>query len=161
MSEPENPPPSAWSAHLLETYRGLITLAVEVLKSIMIINGAAAIAVLTYFGNIASHSSPEHPSHIAAGLLRWALMFYTFAMVLASGAWISAYLTQLSIYEDELVRGAPVPTGERYASRLWATVGLVMGAVVFFWIGSWTAARAIFRSSGLAPGTSKAVETGG
>jgi hypothetical protein len=55
------PPPDdqQWRvAHLTETYKGLVTLAVEALKMLILINGGAAVAVLTYLGNLVSHLPP-------------------------------------------------------------------------------------------------------
>ena len=58
--------------HLQETYKSLITISVECLKMLAIVNGGAAVAVLTYLGNLASHTpsgQPTNPSpHV---LLRW------------------------------------------------------------------------------------------
>jgi hypothetical protein len=46
------PPSPASEWHLSETYKGLLTLAVECLKMLALVNGGAAVAVLTYLGNL-------------------------------------------------------------------------------------------------------------
>jgi hypothetical protein len=82
------PPPQEW--HLTETYRGLITLAIEGLKLLALVNGAAAVAVLTYLGNLVSHVSPGavHPPNMipAVAFYCFGVLASTIALVLAYGA---------------------------------------------------------------------------
>jgi hypothetical protein len=55
--------------HLQETYKSLITISVECLKMLAIVNGGAAVAVLTYLGNLASHAPSGQPTnHITPAL---------------------------------------------------------------------------------------------
>ena len=54
--------------HLTETYKTLITLTVEALKMLALVNGGAAVAVLTYLGNLSARSQSGakrnlHPSN--------------------------------------------------------------------------------------------------
>jgi hypothetical protein len=43
-----------WKWHIEEVFKGLVTLGVESLKIMALINGGAAVAILAYLGNIAS-----------------------------------------------------------------------------------------------------------
>jgi hypothetical protein len=55
-----------------ETYKSLITLTVEALKMLALVNGGAAIAILTYVGNLASRQPT--PGHLPD--IRFALWWY-------------------------------------------------------------------------------------
>lgn len=46
-----------WDFHPEETYKSLTTISVEALKALALINGGAAVAILAYLGNLASHST--------------------------------------------------------------------------------------------------------
>jgi hypothetical protein len=62
MAVPPRPPD--W--HLTETYKSLITLTVEALKMLALINGGAAIAILTYVGNLHYTSRRRDTSRISS-----------------------------------------------------------------------------------------------
>ncbi len=57
--------------HPEETYKSLITISVEALKLVALINGGAAVAILVYLGNLASRSGDTHPPNMA-----WALICF-------------------------------------------------------------------------------------
>jgi hypothetical protein len=46
-----------WEWHMTETFKGLITLSVELAKMLALVNGGAAVALLAYLGNFAAHAS--------------------------------------------------------------------------------------------------------
>ncbi len=77
--------------HLQETYKSLITISVECLKMLAIVNGGAAVAVLTYLGNLASHAASGQPTiHITP-----ALMCYCGGLFAAILAFVLGYVVQL------------------------------------------------------------------
>src|SRR5580692_5156860 len=77
-----SPQDNLW--HRQETYKSLITISVECMKMLAVVNGGAAIAILTYLGNlVARSSSPQPVSHIGA-----ALVFYCIGLFLAVLAFI-------------------------------------------------------------------------
>jgi hypothetical protein len=43
-------PKGKWSFHPEETYKSLITISVELLKALALINAGAAVAILAYLG---------------------------------------------------------------------------------------------------------------
>jgi len=55
--------------HQQESYKSLISIPVEILKELIIINGGAAVALLTYAGNIATKSTCEQGYHLLNQLL--------------------------------------------------------------------------------------------
>src|SRR5437879_1800360 len=91
-------PPSAppqW--HIVETYKGLISVAIEGLKMLALVNGGAAVAVLTYLGNLATHSGRDLPN------IKPALLCYCGGLFATVLAFIAAYITQLRLYREEIV----------------------------------------------------------
>src|SRR5690348_3532587 len=91
------PPPDAWQWHIAETYKGLITLSVEALKMVALVNGGAAVAVLTYLGNLAARGpSGKLPD------LKAALIWYCAGLVAAVVAFLVAYLAQFRLFNEEV-----------------------------------------------------------
>ncbi len=76
----------------LENLRGAITLGSQTVKSLELINGAAAIGVLTFYGNVATRNSPNpiNPDFVRFGLLSFAL-----GVALSILTAICAYISQL------------------------------------------------------------------
>src|SRR5262249_1647758 len=83
--------PQDW--HLQETYKSLITISVECLKILIVINGGAAVAMLTYIGSLVGRSSPPRAADLTPALLS-----YCFGVFAAALAFILAYLVQLKLY---------------------------------------------------------------
>lgn len=49
-----------WEWHIQETFKAIIPLSIEALKILALVNGGAAVAIISFCGNLASHcSSPE------------------------------------------------------------------------------------------------------
>ena len=69
--------------------QGLITISVEGLKILALVNGGAAVAVLTYLGNLASRSSS--PVHVPR--IKPALLWYCGGLLASVLAFTVAYLT--------------------------------------------------------------------
>lgn len=104
-----------------------------------LVNGGAAVAVLTYLGNLASRSPPA--AHLPN--LKPALLWYSGGLLSTVVAFIFAYLTQLRLFREEIAR--------RSAQRFWQlhSVGIAAGcllalfAAVAFGLGCWRAASAL------------------
>jgi len=88
-----------WNFHPEETYKSLITISVEALKMVALINGGAAVAILAYLGNLASH-----PSHRRIPNMTCALAFFSIGLLLTVLAFIASYLTQLRLYNEERIQ---------------------------------------------------------
>jgi hypothetical protein len=79
------------------TYESLITISVECLKMLAIVNGGAAVAVLTYLGNLAGRTASGQPTnHITQ-----ALMCYCGGLLATILAFVLGYLAQLHLYNEE------------------------------------------------------------
>jgi membrane protein YqaA with SNARE-associated domain len=135
MSEHQNGTP--WEWHIIETFKGLINLSIEALKALLLINGGAAVAILAYLGNLASHPPVAHLPNMKNALL----CFAGGVLVTAVTFWI-AYFTQLRLYDEERARHE----GDLFKTR--HTIGIGIAAVLIvvsalaFAAGCWTAASA-------------------
>jgi hypothetical protein len=87
-----------WDFHPEETYKSLITISVEALKMVALINGGAAVALLAYLSNFTSRSSGIRPPNMTC-----ALGCFAFGLLLTVLAFISSYLTQLRLYNEDRV----------------------------------------------------------
>jgi hypothetical protein len=128
-----------WQWHISETFRGLVTLAVELLKMLALVNGGAAVALLAYLGNFAAHaSSGEHPPHLIH-----ALSWFASGLLVTTLTMVVAYLTQLRLYYEERARHL----GEKFVTLhgYLLTIGLLLTVVsaVAFLEGCVTAAHSL------------------
>jgi hypothetical protein len=130
-------PASEW--HLTETYKGLITLSVEALKMLALANGGAAVGVLTYLGNLASHS----PTSVRLPEIRPALLCYSAGLVATVLAFIAAYLTQLRLYGEERSRHGGEQVHQLHSIGITVGVLLALLAALAFAMGCWKSAGAL------------------
>jgi hypothetical protein len=106
MSDYQNDGP--WKWHIEETFKGLIALSIELLKALLLINGGAAVAILAYLGNLASHPVAHLPN------MKNALLCFAGGVFTTALAFIAAYFTQFRLYYEE--RCASHETALLYAS---------------------------------------------
>jgi hypothetical protein len=102
--------------------------AADGIKSFFFLNGAAAISILTFVGNT-THSDTE------SRYLAWGLLFYAVGAVMASSAYMFAYLTELN-YGNRNEKGAGLFHKATYA--------VIFFSFVFFAIGTGLASFAFF-----------------
>jgi hypothetical protein len=136
---PQPPQPPDW--HLTETYKSLITLTVEALKMLALVNGGAAIAILTYVGNLAVRQPP--PTNLPH--IKCALLCYCGGVAASTLAFIFAYGTQLRLFiEERDRRGGP---NRRMLHWIGVTIGILLALVAAgaFGAGCLYAATAIAR----------------
>jgi ABC-type sugar transport system permease subunit len=88
-----------WDFHPEETYKSLITIAIEVLKTLALVNGGAAVAILAYLGNLTSREPARSLPNMT-----WALVSFALGLFLTVLAFIVAYLTQLQLYNEDLTK---------------------------------------------------------
>jgi len=134
-SDPQKVKP--WEWHITETYKGLITLSVELVKILALVNGGAAIALLAYLGNFAARGATNvHPPHLVD-----ALNWFGTGLFATVGTILFAYTTQLRLYAEERHRhlGEPFTT-----QHFWPLAGgllMTLLAILSFLFGCETAAR--------------------
>lgn len=134
-------PPSDTSWHVTETYKGLITLSVEALKMLALVNGGAAVAMLTYLGNLVAHG----PTGAARPNIVPALLCYCAGLFATALAFCAAYVTQLRLYNEESHLRAGMPVTRRHVYGVLAGVVLAVIAALAFGAGCVWAACALSR----------------
>jgi hypothetical protein len=135
---PLRPGNGPWEWHIQETYKGLITLSVELLKISALINGGAVIAILTFCGNLASKGQSS-----LLGNFKPAILWYCAGLVATVIAFNVAYWTQLRLYNEEKNRHESKPFKEVHPLLIGVGICLSLFAVVAFGMGSLTAADVI------------------
>ena len=125
MNAQDNAPqPAQPSALQIENLKGAISLAIEGLKALILINGGAAIGILTFYGNTLKDGNNLH---IAKCTISTALNTFGFGVGSAIFAFILAYLSQLISATAQSPNTAEI--GLRYASIALAT----SSAACFIW----------------------------
>lgn len=111
----------------LETYRSLIVLSSEGFKFCALANGGAAVAVLTYLGNVAAKGAPVPD-------MRSSMAAFLAGLVLCGFGMVFAYLNQLSRLNRLARREDPSKDW-----RLRVAIALVVASLAAFASGSWHA----------------------
>lgn len=120
--------------HNLEMLRAVITVGQSALKSALLINGGAAVALLALVGKIWSSNGLKP----AMGALATAVLFYVFGVLSAAVAAGATYISQAG-YADEF---GSLSYAIGRVGHVFAVLGVV-GAYVLFGSGSWLAFSAI------------------
>ncbi len=117
---------------LTETYKSLITLAIEAFRYLALINGGAIVALLTYLGNVVENgdSVPD---------LGMPLFWFIVGLVACGIAMASAYLTQLKLFNDLLLTGK---FSTRHKPTLWVSIFGYIVSLSSFSYGAWLAIQA-------------------
>ena len=117
--------------HAIETYRSLITIALAGLKTLMLINGGAVVALLAYLGQ-----SPLGPT--LAPRILWSLGAFVVGVVACVGAFFGSYQTQFALYNETVSPGTK-PTGSHMRWQR-ITLAFVLLSCVAFAIGAFSTA---------------------
>ena len=124
--------------HITETYKGLITLGVETLKIIFVLNGGALVACLTFLGNQAIKLVKKPPLPIPE-----MLQFYLLGLSLTALAFLVAYFMQLRLYGEEIRRREGQSVVRVHGHLINVAGILLVAAVVSFCVGSWFATQVL------------------
>lgn len=111
--------------HQEETYKSLMLYGSGAVRYVLLVNGGSVIALLTFMGNLLKSPGP-------APDMRGALGFFLLGIVLGGAAHLTAYLTQLALYNEG--NGNFLERDHVYWLR-W-TIGLVILGVSSFGTGS-------------------------
>lgn len=82
----------------LEMFKSVIEAGGSALRAGMIINGGAAIALLTFLGNALSRSNPEHPLSLAG--VNTAMLWFFIGTACASFGYMFRYVCQFAYHEE-------------------------------------------------------------
>lgn len=92
---------AAWAGHRLELLKSVVTAGETGFKTLLVINGAAAVAVLAFLGNVLTKEAPSGV-HYSIGNIKMALLRYALGVALV-GVGIACRF--LSLYAAMLERG--------------------------------------------------------
>jgi|SRR4029453_2231844 hypothetical protein len=115
--------------HAIETYRSLLRISLAGLKTLMLINGGAVVALLTYLGQ-----SPQGPT--LAPHVWWSLGAFVGGVVLCVAAFFSSYQTQFALYNESV---SPA-TRKGFKHMTWQriTIAFVSVSCVAFGVGAFS-----------------------
>ena len=122
---------NAEQLHSIEMFRSIITYGSAALKSAILINGGAAVALLAFIGNIWT----KEISQIAVNSLTNSILYFSFGVLVAAVGAAGSYFTQYC-YGEKFQRAAIVFHT--------LTVILVLGSYVCFGIGAYEAYESFF-----------------
>lgn len=110
--------------HAQETYKSLLTLGNNALKFVLLINGGAIIALLTFLGNLLK----TNPTVINADLA-CSLYLYIGGILCAGVAHFTGYMTQLKLFNER--NGS-----KKHRCWLYASMVFLISGIVLFAMGS-------------------------
>lgn len=117
--------------HQQKTYESMITYGANAVKFVLIANGGAIISILTFLGN--------HPDRII--YIKPALILFMIGVVCGGGVNITAYLTQLFLFNQQRVH--KVRKLRDHTTWLWISMGLISIGTTCFAIGGFVAIMAL------------------
>jgi len=120
---------SPTQAHWIETYKSLITLAIEGFKFTALSNGGAAVALLAYLGNVAGKG-------IAPPDMRAPMLAFLLGLTACGLSMFFAYVTQLRLFNEARQSERPL-VGHTFP--LYVAMLLFFCSLVAFGVGSWLA----------------------
>lgn len=115
--------------HWLETYKSLVTLSVEGFKFCALANGGAAVALLSYLGNVVGKGATTPNMSVP-------MAWFLGGLVVCGVAMLFGYLTQLKVLNE--IGRSPQPVVS-HDWRLWVPIALFAGSICAFSVGSWQA----------------------
>ena len=115
--------------HWIETYKSLISISIEGFKFSALANGGAAVALLTYLGNVAGKSAPVPD-------MRYPMTSYIAGLVFVGIAMLFAYSAQYTLLEKG---GAAEHHRVMHRRLLVLAAFCYFASLVAFGWGSWQA----------------------
>jgi hypothetical protein len=119
--------------HTIETYKSLISISLEGMKVLLLLNGGALVALMAYLSNI-KKTGDQVPD------LLWALIFFSIGLVCCALTIFFSYMTQLRLFQES--RGQTSSKSQQEESqqehKFWLNCGLAMAlaSVTSFAIGA-------------------------
>ena len=111
--------------HQEETYKSLMLYGNNAVKFVLLINGGAVIALLTFLGNLLKNDTVS----ISMG---WPMGCFLAGIVVGGLSNLTAYLTQLSLFNEG--------TGQRPKTEhtIWLnrTIALILIGIILFGVGA-------------------------
>ena len=124
--------------HAIETYKSLISFSTEVLRSLVLLNGGAIIALLAYLGQAREGAT-------LAQYAKYPLAGFVSGLVSAILAFIASYFTQLALYNESV--HSKKYEGVKHRPCLWIVIALVLGSVFAFTFGAFSSIDVLSRGN--------------
>ena len=115
--------------HSIETYRSLIKVSLEGLKTLLLINGGAVIAVLAYLGQTKQGPKLASYAWFPVGI-------FVSGVFLCAFAFLGSYCTQFALYNESVNSGEY--NGPPHVICLWVTIVLIVLSLLCFAGGSFS-----------------------
>ena len=111
--------------HKEETYKSLMLYGNNALKFVLLINGGAVIALLTFLGNLLKNDTVS--VHMG-----WPMGCFLMGIIVGGLANMTAYLTQLTLFNESVGN----TNNTTHTNWLYATIALVILGIILFGAGS-------------------------
>lgn len=108
--------------HAIETYKSLIVVSIEALRTLLLLNGGALVALGTLVGS----------RTIPAPRLLCSSLFFVGGLVAAGVAFFGSYAVQLTLYNEAM---GTLAQG-RHGWVLWATIAIGLFSLTLFGLGA-------------------------
>jgi hypothetical protein len=112
---------------------------VEALKLLALVNGGAAVAVLTYLGHLAKKGAASQ----ALPDTRCALLLFALGLLAALLAFIVAYIAQSRLHLEHVQRRSARPVTELHDGGVWLGMFLALTSAGCFAAGAYVGAEAL------------------
>lgn len=121
----------------VETYKSLIAISVEGFKSLILVNGGAIIAALTYLGQSKNDKLPVGEMTFPLGCFVVGIGFAVFALIFS-------YVTQFVLYNEVSLE----KSGRRHMIFVWISSATVCLSLVAFAVGSFSSLSILEKFAG-------------
>jgi hypothetical protein len=119
--------------HTIETYKSMIQISLEGFRLLAILNGGAAVALLSYLGSTAARGTSPSPD------LRGPMGCYLLGLLLCGVTMFFSYRTQFILHNENM---GIVKRGQHMVPQRVA-VWLAVASLAMFGLGSWAALSAL------------------
>lgn len=115
-----------------EIFKSMVSIATEGLKALLLVNGGAIVALLTFLGN---------SKNVAASQFVFPSIAFVMGLVLCFFAFCSAYATQFYLYNEQF------PEREfsegSHMKFFWGTAFFVTLSIIAFFLGAYSSVNAL------------------
>jgi hypothetical protein len=139
MAKDDITPETLQGQHLMETYRGLVPLASGAMKTALLLNGGAAVALLALLGNL---MATGQGAAAAVDQLKDGLLWFVCGLACIGGASVVAYLSQLALFDESQFPNLSRPAWRRSEPLLAVALWLVIISIALFVFGCLSARQA-------------------
>jgi hypothetical protein len=122
--------------HKLETYKSMVTISLEAIRTLFLLNGGAIVALLAYLGQVAAKGGPSVD-------ISRPLTFFIVGLSLVPVAYGFSYWTQFSLFNEAVHR----KNEERHMWFVVCTVVSLVASLAGFILGAIDGARALSATS--------------